>query len=93
MSRTQQKLLLQRDSSYEDLDEEEMTRRGRVHKEMERIQREYRGIRMTADPVMESMTRCWALYKKQQQQQQSMPVQRQRGEVGGFWAVAGEAPF
>lgn len=71
MSRTQQKLNLQRDSSYDDLDEQEMTRRGRVHKEMERIQREYKCIRMTSDPVLESMSRCFALHRQQQLEQQS----------------------
>ncbi|KAF9544331.1 hypothetical protein EC957_012212 [Mortierella hygrophila] len=66
MSRTQQKLNLQRDSSHDDLDEEEMARRGRAHREMERIQREYKCIRMTSDPVLESMSRCFALQRQQQ---------------------------
>ncbi|KAF9908238.1 hypothetical protein EC991_010078 [Linnemannia zychae] len=66
MSRTQQKLNLQRDSSQDDLNEEEMARRGRTHREMERIQREYRCVRMTSDPLMESMTRCLALQRRQQ---------------------------
>ncbi|KAK3842172.1 MAG: hypothetical protein J3R72DRAFT_443863 [Linnemannia gamsii] len=70
MSRTQQKLNLQRDSSHDDLDEQEMTRREKMLREMERIQREYKCIRMTADPVLESMTRCLAVQKLQQQQRQ-----------------------
>lgn len=69
MSRTQQKLLLQRDSSHDELDEEEMSRRGKMHKEMERIQREYKCIRMTSDPVMESMARCFALQRERIEQQ------------------------
>ncbi|KAF9576780.1 hypothetical protein EC968_003287 [Mortierella alpina] len=60
MSRTQQKLLLQRASSQDNLDQEEMTRRGKMQRDMERIQREYRGIRMTYDPILESLTRCYA---------------------------------
>ncbi|KAF9945869.1 hypothetical protein BGZ72_000912 [Mortierella alpina] len=60
MSRTQQKLLLQRASSQDNLDQEEMTRRGKMQREMERIQREYRGIRLTYDPILESLTRCYA---------------------------------
>ncbi|KAK3820597.1 MAG: hypothetical protein JOS17DRAFT_756118 [Linnemannia elongata] len=80
VSRTQQKLNLQRDSSYDDLDEQEMTRRGRVHKEMERIQREYKCIRVTSDPVLESMSRCFALQRQQQlEQQQSEALGGGRG--------------
>ncbi|KAG0071617.1 hypothetical protein BGZ90_012192 [Linnemannia elongata] len=82
MSRTQQKLNLQRDSSYDDLDEQEMARRGRVHKEMERIQREYKCIRMTSDPVMESMSRCFALQKQQQLEQQSEVLGGRGGSHG-----------
>ncbi|KAG0292070.1 hypothetical protein BGZ97_005706, partial [Linnemannia gamsii] len=76
MSRTQQKLLLQRDSFYEDLDEQELSRRDKMHKEMERIQREYKCIRMTSDPVMESMARCFAL------QREGLDQQCQRGGGG-----------
>ncbi|KAG0277977.1 hypothetical protein BGZ96_002588, partial [Linnemannia gamsii] len=79
MSRTQQKLLLQRDSSHDELDEEEMSRRGKTHKEMERIQREYKCIRMTSDPVMESMARCFALQRERIEQQ----CQSGGGNCGG----------
>ncbi|KAF9129527.1 hypothetical protein BG015_004138, partial [Linnemannia schmuckeri] len=61
------KLNLQRESVHEDLDEQEMSRRDRVHKEMERIQREYKCIRMISDPVLESMSRCFALQRQQQE--------------------------
>ncbi|KAF9931119.1 hypothetical protein FBU30_010739 [Linnemannia zychae] len=60
MSRTQLKLLLQRDSSHDDMDEQDMARRDKMHKEMERIQREYKCVCMYSDPVMESLTRCLA---------------------------------
>lgn len=60
MSRTQQKLLLQRASSQDNLDQEEMTRRGKMQRDMERIQREYRGVRLAYDPVLESLSRCYA---------------------------------
>ncbi|KAG0072883.1 hypothetical protein BGZ89_002025 [Linnemannia elongata] len=76
------KLNLQRDSSYDDLDEQEMARRGRVHKEMERIQREYKCIRVTSDPVMESMSRCFALQKQQQLEQQSEVLGGRGGSHG-----------
>ncbi|KAG0356436.1 hypothetical protein BGZ54_000732, partial [Gamsiella multidivaricata] len=42
ISRTQQKLLLQRASSQDDINEEEMSRRGKFLRELERIQRECR---------------------------------------------------
>ncbi|KAI1319832.1 hypothetical protein EDD11_002826 [Mortierella claussenii] len=61
MSRTQQKLLLQRASSQVDLDEDEMARRGKMMKDMERLQREYRCVRLFADPVIESLVRSQIL--------------------------------
>ncbi|KAG0296193.1 hypothetical protein BGZ98_001072, partial [Dissophora globulifera] len=67
MTRTQQKLLLQRDSSQDDMDEEEMVRRGRTLKETERIQREYRCIRMFGDPMLDSLMRCHPQALHQQQ--------------------------
>ncbi|KAF9933181.1 hypothetical protein FBU30_006347 [Linnemannia zychae] len=59
LSRTQQKLWLQREN-LQDVDEDEMARRGRMQKEMDRIQREYKCVRMTLDPSMESLLRCLA---------------------------------
>ncbi|KAG0313356.1 hypothetical protein BGZ99_008949, partial [Dissophora globulifera] len=67
MTRTQQKLLLQRDSSQDDMDEEEMVRRGKTLKETERIQREYRCIRMFGDPMLDSLMRCHPQALHQQQ--------------------------
>ncbi|KAG0244435.1 hypothetical protein BGW41_007727 [Actinomortierella wolfii] len=57
LSRTQQKLWLQREN-IQDVDEDEMARRGRILKEMERINREYRCVRMTMNPAVESIQRC-----------------------------------
>ncbi|KAG0278612.1 hypothetical protein BGZ96_002319, partial [Linnemannia gamsii] len=59
LSRTQQKLWLQREN-LQDVDEDEMSRRGRMQKEMDRIQREYKCVRTTLDPSMESLLRCLA---------------------------------
>ncbi|KAF9123389.1 hypothetical protein BGX30_001480 [Mortierella sp. GBA39] len=59
LSRTQQKLWLQREN-LQDVDEDEMARRGRMQKEMDRIQREYKCVRTTLDPSMESLLRCLA---------------------------------
>ncbi|KAF9977623.1 hypothetical protein BGZ73_005477 [Actinomortierella ambigua] len=57
LSRTQQKLWLQREN-VQDVDEDEMARRGKTLKEMERINREYRCVRMTMNPAVESLQRC-----------------------------------
>ncbi|KAG0029186.1 hypothetical protein BGZ81_004048 [Podila clonocystis] len=58
-SRTQQKLWLQRENLYT-ADEDEMAHRGRIQKEMDRINREYKCVRMGQDPSIESMLRCLA---------------------------------
>ncbi|KAK3819506.1 MAG: hypothetical protein J3Q66DRAFT_438667 [Benniella sp.] len=80
ISRTQQKLLLQRASSQDDMDEDETTHRAKTHREMERIQRDYRCTRMFADPILESLARCqarqdvWELqYQDQDQDQDQDP--------------------
>ncbi|KAF9371243.1 hypothetical protein CPC16_003174, partial [Podila verticillata] len=49
LSRTQQKLWLQRDN-LQDVDEDEMARRGKILKDMDRVHREYKCVRMTLDP-------------------------------------------
>ncbi|KAG0266636.1 hypothetical protein BG011_001483 [Mortierella polycephala] len=80
LSRTQQKLWLQREN-LQDVDEDEMARRGRLQKEIDRINREYKCVRMTLDPSVESILRCMArsgksplqLQQEHQQQQQSSP--------------------
>ncbi|KAG0359274.1 hypothetical protein BGZ54_010026, partial [Gamsiella multidivaricata] len=85
LSRTQQKLWLQREN-VQDVDEDEMARRGRVQKEMDRINREYKCVRMTLDPSMDSMLRCLArcgkspleLQQQQQLQQQLLQQQQQQ---------------
>ncbi|KAF9107544.1 hypothetical protein BGX29_006068 [Mortierella sp. GBA35] len=73
LSRTQQKLWLQREN-LQDVDEDEMARRGRMQKEMDRIHREYKCVRMTLDPSMESLLRCLARSGKSplQLQQQAL---------------------
>ncbi|KAF9185493.1 hypothetical protein BGZ51_006605 [Haplosporangium sp. Z 767] len=78
LSRTQQKLWLQREN-LQDVDEDEMARRGRLQKEIDRINREYKCVRMTLDPSVESILRCLTrsgksplqLQQQHQQQQQS----------------------
>ncbi|CAO3564762.1 unnamed protein product [Mortierella alpina] len=87
MSRTQQKLLLQRASSHDNLDQEEMTRRGKMQREMERIQREYRGIRVTYDPILESLTRCYA--RRERELKESLAVGGD-GRGGGQGSVSAD---
>ncbi|KAF9196955.1 hypothetical protein BGZ50_004542 [Haplosporangium sp. Z 11] len=70
MSRTQQKLNLQRASSQDDVSEEDLVRRGRILREVDRIQREYRCIRMTTNPMMESLWRCLQRQENAQTQAQ-----------------------
>ncbi|KAF9897447.1 hypothetical protein BX616_005575, partial [Lobosporangium transversale] len=53
ISRTQQKLDLQRASSQEEVDESEIAQRSKLIREMERIQREYRSLRLFSDPLWE----------------------------------------
>ena len=57
-SRTQQKLLLQREISNDDLDESSRAIREKVRTVTDRIQREYRSVRMTLNPAAESWKRC-----------------------------------
>ncbi|KAG0001441.1 hypothetical protein BGZ65_003480 [Modicella reniformis] len=71
ISRTQQKLMLQRASSQDDMDEEELVHRAKTLREMDRIQREYRCARLFADPILESLARCQARLEMEQQQQQT----------------------
>ncbi|KAG0213931.1 hypothetical protein BGX28_003109 [Mortierella sp. GBA30] len=82
LSRTQQKLWLQREN-LQDIDEDEMARRGRMHKEMDRINREYKCVRMTLDPSLDSLLRCLTRNGKsplqlQQQQPQQPQLQQQQ---------------
>ncbi|KAF9982816.1 hypothetical protein BGZ75_005702 [Mortierella antarctica] len=84
LSRTQQKLWLQREN-LQDIDEDEMARRGRMQKEMDRINREYKCVRMTLDPSLDSLLRCLARSGKsplqlqqQQHQQPQHPIQQQQ---------------
>ncbi|KAF9437453.1 hypothetical protein BGZ76_000659 [Entomortierella beljakovae] len=79
LSRTQQKLWLQRENT-QDVDEDEMVRRGRTQKEMDRINREYKCVRSTLDPSVESILRCLARSGKsplqfQQQQKEKSQLQ------------------
>ncbi|KAG0341236.1 hypothetical protein BG000_009779 [Podila horticola] len=74
LSRTQQKLWLQRDN-LQDVDEDEMARRGKILKDMDRVHREYKCVRMTLDPSLESLTRCLARLGKS-------PLDLQRGLHG-----------
>ncbi|KAG0006364.1 hypothetical protein BGZ80_003097 [Entomortierella chlamydospora] len=60
MSRTQQKLMLQKECTQDDLDKHEIVRRGRAMREMDKIQRDYRCVRMYADPILDSLARCKA---------------------------------
>ncbi|KAF9319346.1 hypothetical protein BG006_002997 [Podila minutissima] len=71
LSRTQQKLWLQRDN-LQDVDEDEMARRGKILKDMDRVHREYKCVRMTLDPSLESLARCLARLGKS-------PLDLQRG--------------
>ncbi|KAG0031081.1 hypothetical protein BGZ81_001812 [Podila clonocystis] len=71
LSRTQQKLWLQRDN-LQDVDEDEMARRGKILKDMDRVHREYKCVRMTLDPSLESLSRCLARLGKS-------PLDLQRG--------------
>ncbi|KAF9278461.1 hypothetical protein BGZ68_008573, partial [Mortierella alpina] len=85
LSRTQQKLWLQREN-LQDIDEDEMARRGRMQKEMDRINREYKCVRMTLDPSLDSLLRCLARSGKsplqlQQQQQQQQQAQQQQQQL------------
>ncbi|KFH70411.1 hypothetical protein MVEG_03261 [Podila verticillata NRRL 6337] len=75
LSRTQQKLWLQRDN-LQDVDEDEMARRGKILKDMDRVHREYKCVRMTLDPSLESLARCLARLGKS-------PLDLQRGQLHG----------
>jgi len=75
LSRTQQKLWLQRDN-LQDVDEDEMARRGKILKDMDRVHREYKCVRMTLDPSLESLARCLARLGKS-------PLDLQRGQLQG----------
>ncbi|KAJ8662756.1 hypothetical protein O0I10_001720 [Lichtheimia ornata] len=74
MSRTQQKLLLQRQHCLVD-DENNLghpKNMRRLTRELERVGREYQCVRRYHDPMMESLQRCL----EQQQQQQQQPRMR-----------------
>ncbi|KAF9216856.1 hypothetical protein BGZ59_007741 [Podila verticillata] len=75
LSRTQQKLWLQRDN-LQDVDEDEMALRGKILKDMDRVHREYKCVRMTLDPSLESLARCLARLGKS-------PLDLQRGQLHG----------
>ncbi|GJJ69481.1 hypothetical protein EMPS_01827 [Entomortierella parvispora] len=93
LSRTQQKLWLQREN-LQDVDEDEMARRGRMQKEMERINKEYKCVRMTLDPAVESILRCLARCGKSplQLQQQAQSQGRQQPQAGSNQDPVPERP-
>ncbi|KAF9409222.1 hypothetical protein BGZ76_005724, partial [Entomortierella beljakovae] len=66
MSRTQQKLMLQKASSLDDMDEQEIARRRKYLREMDRTQKEFRCVNLYADPLLDSLLRCQARYQQEQ---------------------------
>ncbi|KAF9203080.1 hypothetical protein BGZ49_006797 [Haplosporangium sp. Z 27] len=70
MSRTQQKLMLQRASSHDDMDDGLLERREKALREMERIQKDYRSVRIYADPMMDSLLRCYQARKEKEEREE-----------------------
>ncbi|KAF8979011.1 hypothetical protein BGZ46_005917 [Entomortierella lignicola] len=70
MSRTQQKLMLQRASSHDDMDDGLLERREKALREMERVQKDYRSVRIYADPMMDSLLRCYQARKVMEEKEE-----------------------
>ncbi|KAF9171997.1 hypothetical protein BGX21_005932 [Mortierella sp. AD011] len=81
MSRTQQKLMLQKECTQDDLDKHEIVRRGRAMREMDKIQKDYRCVRMYADPILDSLARCKAEQEIEQKLLQTQKDARLRADL------------
>ncbi|KAI8354806.1 hypothetical protein B0O80DRAFT_449757 [Mortierella sp. GBAus27b] len=79
ISRTQQKLMLQRASSQEDMDEDEMSHRSKTLRDMERIQRDYRCVRMFSNPLLDSLARCQAKLDQEKKEREQEHEQQEMG--------------